>query len=1538
MAKNVKALIECILKVVEEGNEVEFANLLGSNPGLDVNALGEVNIANGDDYEPMEFTPLMCAAHFGRYEVMQLILNQPNVQVNLPNPHGSTALNVACEAAHESCAMLLLGVQGTDVNMADNDGDTPLMMAAKSGLDGVVKLLQQRSDFSTFNVCNKNGWSPLMYAAYGNYVKGMECILAHPFVDVNKIDKDGWTALHWASAKNSVDAIEKLLRHETVNVNCENKDGKTAFHLACQEGHEGSALRLLESPHVDVTKRSSAGVHPFQEACASGLASVVVKMMALDESIDVNMNHGPSLKTGLYQACEGGHDDVACVLLACPAIDINAPDVLGKTPFFIACEKGRESIVQLLLDHPSVDANRTDAGNLPNAANRESPLMAASKNGHGSVVSLLLQWQPLTSTNETLGINVNATDEKGNTALLVAAEAGHENVVEILLRSNSCNDLNATNEDGYGALDLAFSNNHTGVVRQLIEQPQVHIFKSGKDGRTILTRAAKTGRHEIVKMILNRQGKVYFDPEMEEAVNFAIKGGHLEAFQALIQSIDTGDICLDDFRGMIDLAMEKLRYNIVLELLMLQEKLTDDEKTMYNESLLKEPRHASGALYLQCTAKYLSHESALLLLRLDYPFKLENGCVTAQKHEYSWTAFLDSSCEVPLNVRRSCIQAILDEHESMEWLHALAFAIDQQERRAIDTTDAATRKYLRERLYFCGRYELFEGPPVHVSPTAVVVLAYDHDICNQVFLDHANNGGDLDKAGFIKCSQVLGRLLERNATHKKRERDSELWAKDFDLWDKDKNSRISESEFENYCSKYFGSKLKVALKFMRNEDEYKREIKTRNKISGSSYVVSQLPAANQNVFKEHVTRLMINDEMPMAEYPNVLVMPAADRSLEDIYAKELPKETKIKDYLFEVAEAIAELHGAGVVHGDVKTTNIVRVANRLKLIDLDAAVRANKECLGVKFSSGVLPPEMFYKLQNDFEVATHKAYWDDEAHDAKRWNKLKPKEGYVVCAHRPGHSAALPYTLVEATPAVDMWAFGCLMYRMLCGEELVHTDINHDVVSHQMKLAATWTDEKLTARIDANIPETWAQSVLKNLLVVDPTQRPSAAEAIKAFTDGPDLAPLLAKVEEFKGVSEESIHKVATLARVVKESIHLQERNHFLAMDNMFQLQRVVFDGMIDARDIVTPTSFLLSPIKLDTMVQSDSSSYIQLLKTFVSESTPICKQLTTTYKQVVKAGSLQDIFPIVQESANSILRRLTNESMYLYLIDEVSGEIVMPRGANDVYPIKIQRNDTAFWVAALPFVESGLARLQKRLASAESAVDWLRGHCVDHSSYQMDTTEVQDNSEPPKMGESLTTVPMGTKKVKFADGYTLRALKNWFEKKDPTQSFGGLKRKITKEGRVMWTKLDDEETSMSKADAHDSVRAAATGTTTALLPRFILFVWELHCGEKYLQPIRCETVQFEAFDTFIPGLDGRHSLLSLLTLPLGCDDETIDIIFSGPPLHAGAFIRPCTLRVSWVYCHHDYDWAWNRELNEKYAAGAAFGGSLAFRAAQRAE
>ena len=114
--------------------------------------------------------------------------------------------------------------------------------------------------------------------------------------------------------------------------------------------------------------------------------------------------------------------------------------------------------------------------------------------------------------------------------------------------------------------------------------------------------------------------------------------------------------------------------------------------------------------------------------------------------------------------------------------------------------------------------------------------------------------------------------------------------------------------------------------------------------------------------------------------------------------QERPKPADARTAIKGLVDALAHLASSKVLHSDVKLLNIVRIhelstgLKTIKLIDMDAIAKLDRSgFMGAKFSSGVLPPEMFEVLDGD-GVETFSAYWDHEiSQQTELWRKIEPR-------------------------------------------------------------------------------------------------------------------------------------------------------------------------------------------------------------------------------------------------------------------------------------------------------------------------------------------------------------------------------------------------------------------------------------------------------------------------------------------------------------------------------------------------------------------
>jgi ankyrin repeat protein len=199
----------------------------------------------------------------------------------------------------------------------------------------------------------------------------------------------------------------------------------------------------------------------------------------------------------------------------------------GLTPMCIACEHGNVAMVERLIV-AGADVNKA-------GVDGSTPLHLAAEAGHADVVAVLI---------DAAGVDLNAAvtggDFAGLTPLFLAAQENRLDVLKLLVAAGA--DVNKARVDGFTPLHIAAQFGHAGVVSVLIENAGVDLnaAMTGNEfaGVTALFLAAKNNQPEVVTLLVAAGADVN-TARVDDGctpLHFAAQDGHAGVIAVLIEA------------------------------------------------------------------------------------------------------------------------------------------------------------------------------------------------------------------------------------------------------------------------------------------------------------------------------------------------------------------------------------------------------------------------------------------------------------------------------------------------------------------------------------------------------------------------------------------------------------------------------------------------------------------------------------------------------------------------------------------------------------------------------------------------------------------------------------------------------------------------------------------------------------------------------------------------------------------------------------------------------------------------------------------
>ncbi len=420
-----------------------------------------VNVRQADAADAYGNTPLHKAVEAGDAAAVDRLI-RAKANVNATNRYNVPPLAIAATRGDAAIVSALLKA-GADPNALKGEGEPVMLTAARTGNVEVVKALIAAG--GDVNVRERfYGQSPLMWAAIENHADVI-AELAAKGADVNarasilegepswrygkdsrngingealqnfntNFSKGGLTPLLYAARQGSTDAV-KMLIDKGANPNTPDPEGFSPLQVALQNAHYDAAVALIEKG-ADVNQGDRTGQTPLFT-----LTDIRSLLWSYNRPVPRAQNNATSLDVAKLLIAKGANVNARLTGPARRPLGGGGAPLAGRgaTPFLRAAVVSDLPLMRLLLEKGADPKITTENGN--NALHAvagvrwsDTTMSTAKAVGFATdedsveAVKLLL----------SLGLDPNAADNQGVTAMHGAASRGANDVIRTLVAAGA---------------------------------------------------------------------------------------------------------------------------------------------------------------------------------------------------------------------------------------------------------------------------------------------------------------------------------------------------------------------------------------------------------------------------------------------------------------------------------------------------------------------------------------------------------------------------------------------------------------------------------------------------------------------------------------------------------------------------------------------------------------------------------------------------------------------------------------------------------------------------------------------------------------------------------------------------------------------------------------------------------------------------------------------------------------------------------------------------------------------------------------------
>lgn len=426
--------------------------------------------------------PLIVASAHGHEASVKVLLATEGMEIQPQDSSGRTPLGCAVSNNHETIVDLLLAMMGPNTAMALHRGRSPLKLAQllnrlpilkrllcascvafRDHADTIMQIINIGFDVSPLldagcsilGMRNQRGETLLQVAIDRGELQLLQNLIKLPGGDVvEEKCRPTTTALIYAASKGNVNVVKHLLSIDGIDVKSQDKTGQTVLSAAMENKQMATVALIVRTCRLDAESASAA----LRFAACNGMADTVKTLLSVD-GVDVNLKDGNgwTALTMLTMSVYNKDQDVVSLLVGSGRLSTESVEVALRN----AAAYGQSETVKSLLQVDGIDVNaRDDDG--------KTALSRAVANSHDSIIDALVNTRQLDA-------------ESVSAASVYAASRSEVRIMESIL---SLENVNADDVSRV-ALSTAMEKSQTAVLTLLLANRRVGATWTDSTGQTL---------------------------------------------------------------------------------------------------------------------------------------------------------------------------------------------------------------------------------------------------------------------------------------------------------------------------------------------------------------------------------------------------------------------------------------------------------------------------------------------------------------------------------------------------------------------------------------------------------------------------------------------------------------------------------------------------------------------------------------------------------------------------------------------------------------------------------------------------------------------------------------------------------------------------------------------------------------------------------------------------------------------------------------------------------------------------------------------